>query len=352
MRIAYGPNRGKLTIAMDGQMIESEIYPHVPYTSGLRWIKLQNVFLSSGNHIITLTNDGSGYNEIDVITVIQPDRLESASNKALNDIQDMDSRVINVIEAETAFAHNLNGWYPSERWGGNASNGITLTSDILTVSSAQIFIPKDGNYKIAVRTIESKEHGNLLLQVDEGNITKLECNSSKTSFVWYELDPVPMNSGEHRLTIINDGSGKVDLDEIIIYSLKETEENTSLKEVFSPQSSQSKELNFTQITPTEYEIKITTDEPFWLIFSESFNPLWRAYINNEEIEKVVAYSFMNGFYVDKTGDLVIQIYFTGQTYFSIGSLISVSTVFSGIIYLIWIKKAKILKKLMKVVNRV
>ncbi len=352
MRIAYGPNRGKLTIAMDGQMIESEIYPHVPYPSGLRWIKLQNVFLSSGNHIITLTNDGSGYNEIDVITVIQPDRLESASNKALDDIQDMDSRVINVIEAETAFAHNLNGWYPSERWGGNASNGITLTSDILTVSSTQIFIPKDGNYKIAVRTIESKEHGNLLLQIDEGNITKLECNSSKTSFVWYELDPVPMNSGEHRLTIINDGSGKVDLDEIIIYSLKETEENPSLKEVFSPQSSQPKELNYTQITPTEYEIKITTDEPFWLIFSESFNPLWRAYINNEEIEKVVAYSFMNGFYVDKTGNLVIQIHFTGQTYFSIGSLISISTVFSGIIYLKWIKKIKIIKKLKKIVNRV
>jgi hypothetical protein len=161
-----------------------------------------------------------------------------------------------------------------------------------------------------------------------------------------------MNSGEHRLTIINDGSGKVDLDEIIIYSLKETEENTSLKEVFSPQSSQSKELNFTQITPTEYEIKITTDEPFWLIFSESFNPLWKAYINNEEIEKVVAYSFMNGFYVDKTGNLVIQIHFTGQTYFSIGSLISISTVFSGIIYLKWIKKIKIIKKLKKIVNRV
>jgi magnesium-transporting ATPase (P-type) len=259
----------------------------------------------------------------------------------------MDSRVINVIEAETAFAHNLNGWYPSERWGGNASNGITLTSDILTVSSAQIFIPKDGNYKIAVRTVESKEHGNLLLQVDEGNITKLECNSSKTSFVWYELDPVPMNSGEHRLTIINDGSGKVDLDEIIIYSLKETEENPSLKEVFSPQSSQRTQLNYTQINPTEYEVKITTDDPFWLIFSEAFNPLWRAYIDNEEIEKVVAYSFMNGFRVNKTGDLVIKIYFTGQTYFYIGSLISVFTLFSVLIYLKWNKKFKSLKKLMK-----
>ncbi len=352
MRIAYGPNRGKLTIAMDGQPIGLEIYPHVPYPSGLRWIKLQNVFLSSGNHVITLTNDGSGYNEIDVIAAIQPEKLESVYNKALNDIQDLDSRVITVLEAETAFAHNLNGWYPSERWGGNASNGVTLTSDVLTMSSTKIFIPKDGNYKIAVRTVESKEYGNLLLQVDDGDITKLECNSSTTSFVWHEIDPVPMNSGEHILNIINDGSGRVDVDEIIIYSLKEPEESTSLKEIFSPPSSQLKKLNYTQITPTEYEVTITTDEPFWLIFSESFNPLWRAYINNEEIEKVVAYSFMNGFYVDKTGDLVIQIYFTGQTYFSIGSLISISTVFSGIIYLIWIKKAKILKKLMKVVNRV
>jgi len=352
MRIAYGPDRGKLTIEMDGQTIESEIYPYVPYPSGLHWIKLQNVFLSSGSHVITLTNDGNGYNDVDVIAVIQPDRLESVYNKALNDIQDLDSRVINVIEAETAFAHNLNGWYPSERWGCNASNGVTLTSDTLTLSSAQIFIPKDGNYKIAVRTVESEEHGNLLLQVDDGNITKLECNSSTTRFVWHEVDPVPMNRGEHILNIINDGIGKVDLDEIIIYSLKETEESTSIKELFSPQISQLTQFNYTQITPTEYEVKITTDEPFWLIFSESFNPLWRAYIDNEEIEKVVAYSFMNGFHVDKTGDLVIQIYFTGQTYFYIGSLISVSTLFSGVIYLKWIKKFKILKKLMKVVNRV
>jgi hypothetical protein len=343
MRIVYGPDRGKLTIEMDGQTIGAEIVPHVPYSSGLHWIKLQNVFLSSGNHMITLTNDGNGHNDIDVIAVIQPERLEDVYNKILNDFQDLDARVINVIEAETTFAPNLNGWYPSERWGCNASNGVTLTSDILTASSAKIFIPKDGDYKIAVRTVQSKEHGNLLLQVDEGNIIKLDCNSSTTRFVWHEVEYGTMTYGEHIINIINDGTGKVDLDEFIIYSQKETAENTSLKELFSPQSSPLTQFNVTQINPTEYAVKVTTDEPFWLIFNESFNPLWSASIDDEEIEKVVAYSFMNGFYVDKTGDLVITIYFTGQTYVSLGSLISIATIlisivtlFSVLIYRKWI----------------
>ncbi len=155
-----------------------------------------------------------------------------------------------------------------------------------------------------------------------------------------------MNRGEHTLTIINDGMGKVDLDTLIIYSIKEAEENIFLKEVFS--TYQIPQLDFQQINPTEYEVQINTDEPFWLIFSESYNPMWRAYIDDEEIETVVAYSFMNGFHVDKTGNLVIKIYFTGQKYFYIGGLISILTLLSIFIYAIW-HKFKFSKKFMKLI---
>jgi hypothetical protein len=344
IRIAYGPDRGKLTIEMDGQRMGTEIVPYAPYSSGLHWIKLQNMFLSSGSHVITLTNDGSGYNDLDVLAIIQPNRLESISNEILNDIIDLDARVINVIEAETAFASNLNGWYPTVRWGGNASNGVTLTSEILTSSSTQIFIPREGEYKIAVRTVQSQEHGTLLLQVDKGHLIKLDCNNSPTQFVWHEVEYGTMTRGEHSLTIINDGTGIIDLDEFIIYSLTEPAESTSLPELFSSLKSPLTQFNSTQINPTEYEVKMKTDEPFWLVFNESYNPLWSAFINNEEIENVVAYSFMNGFYVDKTGDLVINIHFTGQSYVSMGSQISIITLLSVVVTLVsvviyrkWIK---------------
>ncbi len=346
LRIAYGPDRGKLTISVDGQTIGSNIYPYTPYPSGLGWIKLPNVYLRAGSHVITLTNDGSGYTDIDVIAVIQPNILESAISEALNDFQNSDSRIINILEAENAFADDLNGWQPSQSWGCNASNGVTLTSNTLTLSSAKTFIPRDGNYKIAVRTVESKDYGNLVLQVDDGNKFKLECNSSTTGFVWREVGSITMNRGEHTLTIINDGMGKVDLDTLIIYSIKEAEENIFLKEVFS--TYQIPQPDFQQINPTEYEVQINTDEPFWLIFSESYNPMWRAYIVDEEIETVVAYSFMNGFHVDKTGNLVIKIYFTGQKYFYIGGLISILTLLSIFIYAIW-HKFKFSKKFMKLI---
>jgi hypothetical protein len=349
MRIAYGPDRGKLTVEMDGQTLGSEIFPYAPYPSGLHWIKLQNVFLSTDSHIITLTNDGNGYNDLDVIAIIQPDQLETIYTRTLKDIQNLDSRVINIIEAEIAFAPNLNGWYPSERWGCNASNGVTLTSDILTLSSAQIFIPQTGHYIIAIRTVQSNEHGNLLLQVDDGKRTKIECDNDTTCFIWHEIDCGVLNSGEHRINIINDGSGKVDLDELVIYSIKNMKENSSLKEIYSPQIFQPTHLNYTQINPTEYEVKITTEEPFWLIFSEAFNPLWKAFCSDENMENVVVYSFMNGFYVDKTGDLVITLSFTGQTYFYIGSIISILTLLSVMLYLPWsLHKSKIRKKVMNI----
>ena len=121
------------------------------------------------------------------------------------------------------------------------------------------------------------------------------------------------------------------------------EEKTSLKDIFSPQISQPTQLNYTQINPTEYKVKVTTEESFWLIFSEAFNPLWKAYCSDENLNNVVVYSFMNGFYIDKTGDLEITIYFTGQRYFYIGSLISLSTLLSMVIYLIWSKKSKIVR---------
>lgn len=346
LRIAYGPKRGKLTIDLDGQTIGSNIYPYKPYPSGLNWIKLQNVYLRAGSHVITLTNDGSGYTDIDVIAIIQPNILESAINKALNDIQNSDSRIIYILEAENGFANNLNGWQPSRSWGCNASNGITLTSNTLTLSSAKIFIPRDGKYKIVARTVESKDYGNLILQVDDGTRFKLECDSSTTAFVWHEVDPITLNRGEYALRIINDGTGTVDLDALIIYSIKETEENISLKEVFS--TSQMPHPHFQQINPTEYKAQIKTDEPFWLIFSESYNPVWRAIIDDEEIEPVVAYSFMNGFYVDKTGNLVIKIYFTGQKYFYIGSLISILALISIFILAVW-HKFKLSNKFMKLI---
>jgi hypothetical protein len=110
---------------------------------------------------------------------------------------------------------------------------------------------------------------------------------------------------------------------------------TSLDTIFStPQTAQ---VSFTRTHPYEYVVHVRAEAPFWLIFSESYDPLWRAYVGSEEMQSVVAYSFLNGFYINKTGEFDLRIWFLGQTYANIGWTISIVAFTIVLVYLIYPK---------------
>jgi len=75
-----------------------------------------------------------------------------------------------------------------------------------------------------------------------------------------------------------------------------------------------------------------------LSFAESYDPLWeaRVYKNGERVEvvkPVPLYGVINGFWIDKTGDLEIEIRYKPQDWFQIGLGISGATLFSCLGYL-------------------
>ncbi|MDH7477437.1 MAG: hypothetical protein QHH17_03540, partial [Candidatus Bathyarchaeota archaeon] len=69
---------------------------------------------------------------------------------------------------------------------------------------------------------------------------------------------------------------------------------------------------------------VKTEQPFFLLFSEAYSPLWKAKIDRDPqtVQSTSAYSLINCFYINKTGELEVEVYFEGQTYADIGLKIS------------------------------
>jgi len=118
--------------------------------------------------------------------------------------------------------------------------------------------------------------------------------------------------------------GKILFDQMIFYSLNENENGSVLQNLLGS-SFYSPTINYEEINPTAYKVHIKTEQPFFLVFSETYNPLWRAkFDDGQEIQPVIAYSIVNSFYINRTGEFDIQVYFKGQMYADIGLKISLS----------------------------
>jgi len=81
-------------------------------------------------------------------------------------------------------------------------------------------------------------------------------------------------------------------------------------------------LDYRQISPVEWEVTVNASSPFILTFTEPYDRLWRAYVNDKEIEPILLHGTINGFPLNETGIVHIRIYYTLQTYYNLGLLIS------------------------------
>lgn len=155
-----------------------------------------------------------------------------------------------------------------------------------------------------------------------GVTTLINCSDSEAVFNWHEFGPIYLNAGEQTISISS--IGKVDVDELVFYSLKENENAVSLDQLFES-NALPLSLSYEKVSPVKYNIHVNSSEPFLLIFSDSYHPLWKAYIDNLEVSPTIAYSFVNGFFINKTGSFDVTLYFTGQTYADLGLKISAVT---------------------------
>lgn len=445
IRLEFGPLTGKLSVFIDG-LLKEEIEPRLRFGSTLMWVNATRVDLSGGGHVITLENDGTGYNNIDAISVVEESLFRSKTSEVLGALQGFHGRIIYVLEAESAFARDLaNGWFLDNPYYGfvlrtdgtgpnvspeghlsassvygfgfeadQAADGdlqtrwasshnlpqwlqvhwnvsrelmgvrvvfehayavdykiqtwsgtdwvdqvdvkgntllerfhtfrqpvqttklriyVTSVADFNWVSiweleayttdgvsaSTKVTTPYEGHFMLAARLAKGPDYG--VLNIKISNVTfAISCLASNYAFDWYELGPFSLVEGDQTLTI--SANGKVDLDKIILFSLKDREEPLPLS-VLLKHNSATRSVSYVKVNPCRYKISVKRGEPFLLIFSEAYHPLWRAYIDNVEVSPISAYSFVNGFFVNEKEEFGITLFFTGQTYADIGLRISV-----------------------------
>jgi len=81
-------------------------------------------------------------------------------------------------------------------------------------------------------------------------------------------------------------------------------------------------VEYREVSPVKWEVTVNTSKPFVLVFTEPYDIMWRAYINGKEIEPIPIYNLVNGFMINETGLLRIDIYYTLQTYYVLGTIIT------------------------------
>jgi len=472
IRIAFTRGRGKLQILVDNTLC-GEIWPESSSEAGLMWASVSQISLQKGTHILTITNDGSGFNDIDAIAIVKPLLFQQRLNEFMKSMQNFPGRIVFVKESEqlegtgwsvhsqpfsgfvlhsesrgriisrpenkaTATAssveHEVFGanntidgsrssrwssakgtpqwlqieWesqqeissvhiifeqafaedYAIQTWNGtcwiNQFNVvdntlqdifhdfpqivnttkvriyITNATEFGTTSiwefevyspkdeicaTTKIFIPRKGEYMFAARLALGPDCGTLWVKANATEFT-IPYEDAQERFEWREFGPLSFDVGEQEIEF--KAVGNVDLDTLIIYSLKSDENFLSLDNLFDAYVTPPN-ITYEMINPCKYVIHIDGNGPFILIFSESHHPLWKAYIDNVENSPFIAYSIINGYYIQESGNFDIILHFTAQDSADLGLKISCITFTSLVIVAVLLSKP--LKPLRKLVKR-
>jgi len=183
----------------------------------------------------------------------------------------------------------------------------------------KIYVPRTDNYKMSLQV---EGHGNISILVNNETINIFADKE------WNELEEIfKMKKGVNKILLSQESNLKIK--RVVIYSIRN---NETLREMLTKNKTTT--VTYKKINPTKYIAHVKTDTPIFLIFSESYHPLWQAYIDDKEYDSIIAYSFINSFYIPKTGEYNITIEFIGQKYVWVGLTISIMTVIILISYII------------------
>jgi hypothetical protein len=93
-------------------------------------------------------------------------------------------------------------------------------------------------------------------------------------------------------------------------------------------------LSIREISPIEWEVKVFSTGPYTLVFSSTYHPLWRAYVEDKEYTPTSSYYFINSYKINETGVHTVVFRFDGQKYSDIGLWISGSGYAGVLVFLI------------------
>ena len=187
-------------------------------------------------------------------------------------------------------------WSISDNFSSNVSQGLVVTSNFYGFLPYEIYVPKTEEYNLYIRA-QSALMRNMSIRIGEES-TSLMLNASE-DFLWYNMK-VQLTSGQNRICLAAESGVSVDL-----IMLKPS----TGEEKFRPASIN---LSYKEINPTKYIIKVNASAPCFLVFGDSFDNGWEACSNRSLKHLSPVYSFLNGYYINETGEKEIVLEFVKQ----------------------------------------
>jgi hypothetical protein len=460
VRLGFADYRSNLTIRIDDTEI-AKIFPAMDFWSDLKWVNFSRIQLDQGNHTISFENEGGGFNEIDAIAILKPERYSEAYNQIITSLQEYPNEIVYIQNVNRMFSYNFSSGYRSVKFpfekpflssegtknvapGGTAgastveesqythelgperaidgipwtrwASGIGLPQSFnitwdepktiigvrilferavgenysiqtwnggdwitqynmtenesletlhffnetvvtdklrLTFTSAPAYnmisiwelealqiaskleknldVGKENEYDIKVRCSLGPNYYELFMNIND-EVKTLNCYDENSSIKVFDLGSFNLRSSNNTISLWS--TGRVDIDYIML----------STKNVTNEVQTNTENVSYTKISPIEYELELTNEQPFILIFSESYHPLWELTINDEKISPTPINYMLNAFYINQTGSNSAKLIFGGQYYQNIGIKISIFAYLIAIIIII-LKLSKILDRL-------
>lgn len=193
------------------------------------------------------------------------------------------------------------------------------------LASANVYVPRTGNYTLGFRLLSNPEYGMFFVEVND-HVETIRCNGTENDYKWFYLNSsIPLERGNQTIKI--SGIGKIAFDTMLLLPT----ENSGIPSVFPNSAKPS--VRYVQVNPCEYRLDIEAQSSFVLVFSDAYHPLWRLFVDGSEINPMIVDYFVNGFFINKTGAFSARLFFVGQSYTDLGFEFSAATILVTLVLL-------------------
>lgn len=197
-----------------------------------------------------------------------------------------------------------------------------------------------GNYSIYVRYFNSFRGGRIKI-----NDVEVDTISTDNVYKWIEI---PQHIYKNDKLILQNIRGFNSINSIVVvpenYSSQEIEiKGFNVNELYKKTNPiiNSHDVKIVDIISyqkkdsTEYKVNVNAAQPFILVFTESYDPLWTAYVKDKEYNSIPLYSSINGFFIDSVGNLEITVKYKPQRWFIYSLIISLVILMMCLSYLFY-----------------
>jgi hypothetical protein len=221
-----------------------------------------------------------------------------------------------------------------ERFGvPQVDKDASIGNAITPALKAGIYSPSGKEYNLFLRI---KSDSKSLVKLDlKGTARTIKIDNNMNKYKIYDAGSFYLKEGINELVISSAGGENVFIDSYLFVSKAiHPEKDYGSSQIF----------NYKKLSPTKYIIHSKSKTPFFLFFSERFDPKWQLKYRGKEFRHIMANGFANLYYIDEAGEGSLVLEYSDQNYFVLGQIITVVSwimLLAVLIYFIRYSKIKL-----------